>query len=156
MGTRNQKLGYEVHGVKNKSVQCVKNFGVPIESNFKYTQQYSDASGKANIMLGFINRNFPFKNKDTILPLYISLVKPHLEIVVHRRVARTFPRGRGGRTGMARPGGRCHAPCWFRVALQMACVVTNCLSWSQNGLSRSKMLRVGQKWPVLVVNGVSW
>jgi len=30
-------------------------------------------------MLGYINRNFSFKNKDIILPLYISLVRPHLE-----------------------------------------------------------------------------
>ena len=33
-------------------------------------------------MLGFINRNFSFKNKDVILPLYISLVRPHLEYAV--------------------------------------------------------------------------
>ncbi len=33
-------------------------------------------------MLGFINRNFSFKNKDAILPLYISLVRSHLENAV--------------------------------------------------------------------------
>ncbi len=33
-------------------------------------------------MLGFINRNFSFKNKDIILPLYISLVRSHLEYAV--------------------------------------------------------------------------
>ncbi len=33
-------------------------------------------------MLGFINRNFSFKNKDIIVPLYISLVRPHLEYAV--------------------------------------------------------------------------
>ncbi len=33
-------------------------------------------------MLGFINRNISFKNKNIILPLYISLVKPHLENAV--------------------------------------------------------------------------
>ncbi len=33
-------------------------------------------------MLGFINGNFSFKNKDIILPLYISLVRPHLEYTV--------------------------------------------------------------------------
>ncbi len=33
-------------------------------------------------MLGFINRNFSFQNKHVILPLYISLVRPHLEYAV--------------------------------------------------------------------------
>ncbi len=33
-------------------------------------------------MLGFIKRNFSFKNKDIILPLYNSLVRLHLEHAV--------------------------------------------------------------------------
>ncbi len=42
-----------------------------------------DAASKANRMLGFINRNFSFKNKDIILPLYTTLVRPHLEWSPH-------------------------------------------------------------------------
>ncbi len=38
-----------------------------------------DAAGKANRMLGSITRSFSFNNKYRILPLYISLVRPHLE-----------------------------------------------------------------------------
>ena len=30
-------------------------------------------------MLGLIKRNFQDKSKDTVMPLYISLVRPHLE-----------------------------------------------------------------------------
>ncbi len=33
-------------------------------------------------MLGFISRNISFKIKDVILPLYTSLVRPHLEYAV--------------------------------------------------------------------------
>ncbi len=33
-------------------------------------------------MLGFIKRNYFFKNKDIILPLYNSLVRPHLQYAV--------------------------------------------------------------------------
>ncbi len=72
VGTRNQKFDYEMNGVKLDGVQCVKNLGVSIASNLKFSQQCKDAAGKANRMLGFINRNFSFKNKDIILPLYIS------------------------------------------------------------------------------------
>ncbi len=32
--------------------------------------------------MGFINRNFSFKNEAVILPLHISLVRPHLEYAV--------------------------------------------------------------------------
>jgi len=34
---------------------------------------------KANRMLGKIKRNFINKSKETIIPLYKSLVRPHLE-----------------------------------------------------------------------------
>ena len=82
IGTRNQKFEYEMNGVKLESVQCVKDLGVMIASSLKFSQQCKDAASKANRMLGFINRNFSFKNKDIIPPLYISLVRPHLEYAV--------------------------------------------------------------------------
>ncbi len=68
-----------MNGTKIESVQCFKDLGVTIASCLKFSQQSKEAAGKANRMLGFINRNFSFKNKDVILPLYISLVRPHLE-----------------------------------------------------------------------------
>ncbi len=71
-----------MNGVKLESVQCVKDLGVTIASSLKFSQQCKDAAGKANRMLGFINTNFSFMNKDIILPLYISLVRPHLEYAV--------------------------------------------------------------------------
>ncbi len=79
VGTRNQNYDYEMNGVKLDNVQCVKDIGVSIASNLKSSQQCKDAASKANRMLGLMNRNFFFKNKDTILPLYISLVRPQLE-----------------------------------------------------------------------------
>ncbi len=63
-----------MNGIELNSVQCVST-----ASNLQFCQQCKDAAGKANRMLAFINRNFLFKNKDIILPLYISLVRPHQE-----------------------------------------------------------------------------
>ena len=34
------------------------------------------------MQLGFISRNFQYKSKDIILPLYKSIVRPHLEYAV--------------------------------------------------------------------------
>ncbi len=79
VGTRNQKFYYEINCVKTESLQCVKHLGVTIALNRKFSQQCKDTTGKTNRMLGFINRNFFFRNKDIILTLYISLAKLHLE-----------------------------------------------------------------------------
>ncbi len=82
VGTRNQKFDYEMNGTKIESVQCVKALGVTTASSLIFSQQCKDAACIANRMLGFINRNFFFKNKDVIQPLYIGLVRPHLEYSV--------------------------------------------------------------------------
>ncbi len=82
VGTRNQKFDNEMNGVKLESVKCVKDLGVSIASNLKFSWKCKDAAGKANRKLGFINRNFSFKNKDIILPLFISLVRPYQEHAV--------------------------------------------------------------------------
>ncbi len=65
VGTRNQKFDYKMTDVKLESVQCIKYFSVSTASNLKL-QQCKIAAGKANRMLGFINRNFSFKNKDKV------------------------------------------------------------------------------------------
>ncbi len=67
-----------MNGVNLKGVQCLKGLGVTVASNLKLSKQCKDATRKAYRMLRFINRNF-FKNKDTILPVYITLVRPHLK-----------------------------------------------------------------------------
>ncbi len=82
VGTRNVKYDNEMSGEKLESVHCVKDLGGTIASNLKFFQQCKEAGGKANRMLGFIKRNFSFKNKDIILLLYKSLFRPHLEYAV--------------------------------------------------------------------------
>ncbi len=82
MGTNKLKYNYEMSGENLGSVHCVKGLRVTIKSSLKFSQQCKEAAGKANRMLGFIKRNFFFKNKDIILPLYNSLVRSHLEYAV--------------------------------------------------------------------------
>ncbi len=69
VGTRyKKKIEYEMNGIKLESVHYVKELGITAASSLKFSQQCKDAAGKANRMLGFINRNFSFKIKDIILP----------------------------------------------------------------------------------------
>ncbi len=77
-----KKIEYEMIGIKLESVQLVKDLGVSVASSLKFSQQYKDSAGKANRMLCFINRNISFKTIDLILPMYTSLVRPHLEYAV--------------------------------------------------------------------------
>ncbi len=67
--------------VNSKAYNATKT-GVKIASSLKFSQHCKDAAGKTNRMLGFINRNFSFKNRDVMLLLYISLARPHLEYAV--------------------------------------------------------------------------
>ncbi len=64
------KYNYEMSAEKLESIQCVKDLGVMIVSNLKFSQQCKDDAGKANSTLGLIKRTFSFKNNDKILPLY--------------------------------------------------------------------------------------
>ncbi len=66
-------------GVKLKSVQCIKDWGVIIASNHKFSQQCNDAANKENRMLDFIHRNFLLKNKEVILLLYNSFGLPTMQ-----------------------------------------------------------------------------
>ena len=82
IGNRNNKFEYEIQGQKLRRANSVKDLGVTVSQNLKFSQQCNEAASKANRMLGFINRNFTFKSKDIILPLYTSMVRPHLEYAV--------------------------------------------------------------------------
>ncbi len=82
VGTRNPKFEYEMSGVKLESVHCVKDLGITIAYNLKFSFHSKEVACKANRILGFIDRKFSFRNKDIIIPMYISLVRPHLEYVV--------------------------------------------------------------------------
>ncbi len=77
------KCDYEMSSVKLQNVQCVKDVDVTNASNLKFSQQCKDALGKADRTLNFINKKkIPSRIKDIILPLYKSIVRPHLKYAV--------------------------------------------------------------------------
>jgi len=50
-----------------------------VSDNLKCDKQCSEAVIKANKIFGMIKQNFADDSKETIIPLYKSLVRPHLE-----------------------------------------------------------------------------
>ena len=56
--------------------------GIIITKDLKWQKQTEKSCKTANRVLGFIARNFRYKNKERIFPLYESLVLPHLDHAV--------------------------------------------------------------------------
>ena len=59
-----------------------KDLGVLVQNDLKISKQCTKVVKTANCVLGMINRSVQYKSKDIILPLYKSLVRPHLEYCV--------------------------------------------------------------------------
>jgi len=64
--------------VKLEHVTEGKDLGVIISEALKWEKQCSSAVSKANKILGIIKQNFVDRSKETVLPLYKSLARPHL------------------------------------------------------------------------------
>ena len=82
IGKKNPNFNYSLYGNNIECVDKQRDLGVIISNDLKYADQCDQAYKKANRMLGLISRTISHKSKYTILPLYTSLVRPHLEYCV--------------------------------------------------------------------------
>jgi len=78
LGYNNTCPEYFLNGTKLENVNEEKDLGVIVSDDLKWEKQCSQTAAKANKVLGLIKRNFTDRSKETI-PLYKSLVRPHLE-----------------------------------------------------------------------------
>ena len=91
IGYKNINFTYKINDNQLAKTSEHKDLGVIIKSNLKFDKQCLESSKTANKVLGLISRTFDHKSKEVILPLYKSLVRPHLEYAVqfwnphHRR-----------------------------------------------------------------------
>src|SRR6218665_2406714 len=83
MGKGNQELSYEMGGKVLKVSEEERDLGVIMQRSAKPSRQCAEASRKANSTLGMIRRTIVTRDKDTILRLYKSLVRPQLEYCIH-------------------------------------------------------------------------
>ena len=71
-----------MNGSVLESSNIEKDSGVMISDDLKCTSHIDYVVLKANRLLGMLHRSIQSKVKAIILPLYTSLVKPHLEFCV--------------------------------------------------------------------------
>ena len=64
------------------STEMETDVGVIVSSDMKVSEQCGIAARKGNQILGLIRRNMTYRDKRLIIPLYISLVRPHLEYYI--------------------------------------------------------------------------
>ena len=82
MGGRNKKYDYEIGGKRLRLTEEEKDLGVIIHQSTKPSRQCTESATKANRILGLIKRTVVSREKNIILNLYKTLVRPHLEYCV--------------------------------------------------------------------------
>ena len=85
LGNRNSKHDYTMkkhfseERVPLKATSSVKDLGVEVDNELKFSQHIEKQVGKANRILGQIRRSFQYLDIETSRLLFTSLVRPHLE-----------------------------------------------------------------------------
>ena len=81
-GHGNEDAQYTMGGTVLNTTLKEKDLGLTISADMKVSEQCGIAAAKANQMLGLIRRNIVYKEKELIIPLYKTIVRPHLEYCI--------------------------------------------------------------------------
>ena len=80
-GHGNEDAQYTMGTVLNTTLK-EKDLGLTISADMKVSEQCGIAAAKGNQILGLIRRNIVYKEKELIIPLYKTIVRPHLEYCI--------------------------------------------------------------------------
>ena len=81
-GNKNPKYAYHMGEMELKQSKEEKDLGVYITENMKFSKHCAEAVKKANKVIGMIKRNFINFDKEVMMMLYKSLIRPHIDYCV--------------------------------------------------------------------------
>ena len=81
-GHRNEDVQYTMGGTVLNTLVKEKDLGLTISADMKVSERCGIAAAKGNQILGLFRRNIVHKEKELIMPLYKTIVRPHLEYCI--------------------------------------------------------------------------
>ena len=81
-GHGNEDAQYTMGGPVLNTTLKEKDLGLTISADMKVSEKYGIAAAKGNQILGLIMRHIVYKEKELIILLYKTIVRPHLEYCV--------------------------------------------------------------------------
>ena len=81
-GHNNSQCDYYLGGIKVKKLNEERDLGIIIHKSLKWNKQCIKAYNSANATLGMIRRSFVNRDRETIMQLYKSIVRPKLEYCI--------------------------------------------------------------------------
>ena len=78
-GHGNEDARYTMGGTVLNTTLNEKYLGLTISADMKVSEQCGIAAAKGNQIIGLIRRNIVYKENELIIPLYKTIVRPHLE-----------------------------------------------------------------------------
>ena len=82
LGKHNPGVRHRLGSTQLGSSSVERDLGVLVDKQLSMSEQRAAAAKEANRMLGCINKGITSRDKEVIIPLYIALVRPHLEYCV--------------------------------------------------------------------------
>ncbi|CAM5091350.1 unnamed protein product [Eretmochelys imbricata] len=83
LGRKNPMHRYRLGTEWLGSSSAEKDLGVTVDEKLDMSQQCALVAKKANGILGCISRSIASRSRNMIIPIYLTLVRPHMEYCVH-------------------------------------------------------------------------
>ena len=81
-GHGNENAQYKMDSTVPNTTIKEKDLGLTISADMKVSDQCGNPAAKGNQIIGLIRRNIVYKEKELIIPLYKTIVRPHLEYCI--------------------------------------------------------------------------